>query len=341
MLNDKSIFELYSDCVQCPRSCGTDRTKGNTGFCLEDDKIRISVACLHFGEEPLITVHGGSGTIFLTGCNLRCAFCQNYQISQQKMGKEVSKEEFSEICLALQDCGAENINLVTPSHHIPKLALYIEEAKKRGLSLPVCWNSSGYDSVEMLKMLDGLVTVFLPDFKTLSSSLAKQLCAAENYPQTAEKALLWMIEHAPLKLVDVEKNGTKKTKMLQGVIIRHLFLPGRFEETVDVLSWLKQNADKKAVISLMSQYTPVPFKGSEQELNRRKTALSAIENRLVNKTEDEDLRDMIEAFDFDYLFYQDLTTDTDWLPDFEKKQPFSNALAKPVWHWKYGFLNKI
>ena len=149
-----------------------------------------------------------------------------------------------------------------------------------------------------------------------------------------------MIDHNPLNIIEIEKNGVKKDKMLQGVIIRHLFLPGRFEETTEVLGWLKENADGKAIISLMSQYTPVPFKGTEQELNRRKEALKAIENRLVNKTEDEDLRDLIEAYDFDYLFYQDLTTDTDWLPDFTRPQPFSNALAKVIWHWNYGFKSK-
>lgn len=334
-LND--IFDLYSCCCQCPRNCGVDRISGQVGFCLENADLKISVACLHFGEEPPVTVHGGSGTVFFSGCNLRCAFCQNYQISQQGMGKAVSKEEFSDICLRLQDAGAENINLVTPSHHIPKIALYIEEAKKNGLVLPVCWNSSGYESVEMLELLDGLVSVFLPDFKTLNGALSKKLCGAEDYPEVAKNALRWMVDHNPLKFSEIEKDGVKKQKLLQGVIVRHLFLPGRFEETVDVLSWLKENIDGKAIISLMSQYTPVPFSGTEEELKRRKTALSAIENRLVNKTEDMDLRDVIEAFDFDLLFYQDLTEDTDWLPDFSRKQPFSNALAKPVWHWNKGF----
>lgn len=337
MINPNTHKSSYSHCTQCPRNCGADRTNGATGFCLEDSKLRISVACLHFGEEPLITVHGGSGTIFLTGCNLRCAFCQNYQISQHGMGKEVSKEEFAEICLRLQDAGAENINLVTPSHHIPKLAQCLDEARKQGLSLPVCWNSSGYENTEMLEMLDGLVTIYLPDLKTLSCALSKKLFAAEDYPQAAEKSILWMIKHNPLKLVDIEKNGTIKQKMMQGVIIRHLFLPGKFEETADVLAWLKENADKKAIISLMNQYTPVPFKGDQQELEKREKSLSSIENRLVSTQEDSDLKDLIEAYDFDYLFYQDLSSDTDWLPDFERKQPFSNALATPIWHWKYGW----
>ena len=340
--------DLYENCLQCPRKCGVNR-KEALGFCKEPSDIRIAVACLHFGEEPLITVHGGSGTIFLTGCNLRCAFCQNYQISQQGMGANVSKEEFAEICLKLEEAGAENINLVTGSHHIPAIARGLEEARKQGLTLPICWNSSGYDSVESLKLLEGLVTIWLPDLKTLSPELSKSLCAAEDYPERAKEAVKWMIDHNPLKLTSVKKEVPdstsgkpgeiiEKDKILQGVIVRHLFLPGRFFETADVLQWLKENADGKAIISLMSQYTPVPFKGSEEELLKRKKSLSSIENRLVNESEDKDLRDLIEAYDFDYLFYQDLCSDTEWLPDFERKQPFSYKLAKPVWHFKYGFV---
>ena len=330
---------LYTACTQCPRACKTDRAGGKRGFCTENADLRVALACLHFGEEPLVTVHGGSGTIFLTGCNLRCAFCQNYQISQQGMGRAVSKDEFARMCLSLEEAGAENINLVTGSHHIPVLAEGLEEARRQGLSLPICWNSSGYDSPEMLKLLDGLVTIYLPDLKTLNPALSRQLCAAEDYGEKAKKALTWMIEHNPLNIVEVEKDGVKKEKILQGVIIRHLFLPGRFEETAEVLDWLKANADGKAIISLMSQYTPVPFKDSESELARREKALSAIENRLVTTSEDSDLQDLIEAYDFDYLFYQDLSDDTSWLPDFTRPQPFSNALAKPLWHWRDGFLN--
>ena len=260
--------ESYARCLQCPRACGVNRAAGKTGFCGESAELRIALACLHFGEEPLITVRGGSGTIFFTGCNLRCAFCQNYQISQQGMGAAVSTAEFADICLRLQEAGAENINLVTGSHHIPAIAAGLTQARSRGLTIPACWNASGYDSVEELKKLEGLVTVWLPDFKTLSSPLAQQLCAAADYPQRAKEALLWMIAHNPLHI--------EKDKLLQGVIIRHLFLPGRFAETADVLDWLKANADGKAIISLMSQYTPVPFADSAEGLSRRKQALSAI-----------------------------------------------------------------
>ena len=149
-----------------------------------------------------------------------------------------------------------------------------------------------------------------------------------------------MIQNNPLKIenrngVDRESGKqVEKEKMMQGVIIRHLFLPGRFEDTALALEWLKENADGKAVISLMSQYTPVPFDEDETQLGRRKEALSVIENRLVSQQEDEDLRDIIDAYDFEYLFYQDLCQDTEWLPDFKRTQPFSNLLAKPVWHWK-------
>ncbi|MCR5289972.1 MAG: radical SAM protein [Treponema sp.] len=334
----KATELLYQSCTQCPRNCKADRLAGKTGFCQEPADIRLATACLHFGEEPLITVHGGSGTIFITGCTLRCAFCQNYQISQQGMGNPITSQDFTDICLHLQDAGAENINIVTGSHCIPLLAEYLADAKAKGLTLPICWNSSGYESVKTLKLLKDLVHIWLPDLKTLNSTLSKELFGASNYPQAAKEAITWMIQNNPLRFSTKTANGIEKDKLEQGVIIRHLFLPGRFEETVETLSWLKENADGKAVISLMSQYTPVPFKGSPAELQHRTQALQAIENRLVTKTEDTDLRDIIEAFDFDYLFYQDLSDDTDWLPDFNRTQPFSNALAKPVWHWNKGLL---
>lgn len=334
------MSDLYSSCEQCPRKCRADRNI-NTGFCGEKKQIRIASACLHFGEEPLITVFGGSGTIFFTGCTLRCSFCQNYQISQKGMGREVSKEEFVKICLDLQKAGAENINLVTASHVIPLVAEYLKECREGGVTIPFCWNSSAYETVESLELLKGLVTIWLPDLKTLNSEVSKKLFAAEDYPEVASKAIAWMIKNNPLtveehKGIDRETGQkTSKEKMTQGVIIRHLFLPGRFEDTAMTLHWLKENADEKAVISLMSQYTPVPFDEDEKELERRRKALEVIENRLVSEEEDEDLRDIIEAYDFSFLYYQDLCQDTEWLPDFKRLQPFSNALAKPVWHWTF------
>ena len=323
-------IELYKNCRQCPRKCGIDRST-ILGFCREPADLRIAFAGLHFGEEPLVTVFGGSGTIFFTGCTLRCAFCQNYQISQDGFGRAVDRAEFTDICLRLQAAGAENINLVTGA------------ARDAGVTIPFCWNSSAYESVEMLELLRGLVTIWLPDLKTLDSTFAKKLFAAPDYPEAATRAIKWMIENNPLEISEIPEPpnakpaewaepGQPRDKMMSGVIIRHLFMPGHFAETADVLAWLKENADGRAIISLMNQYTPVPFEESADKLAARTTALSSIENRLVTSEEDADIQDLIEAYDFEYLFYQELTDDTSWLPDFRRPQPFSNKLATPVWH---------
>lgn len=324
---------MYTNCNQCPRHCNVNREE-KTGFCKEPAELRIASAGLHFGEEPLITVKGGSGTIFITGCTLRCAFCQNYQISQDGMGREVTSEEFTKICLELQAIGAENINIITGSHHIPRLAEFIKAAKEAGCTLPFCWNSSAYESVEMLELLKGLVTIWLPDLKTLDSNLSSTLFKAPDYPEVAAKAIKWMIANNPIKIEEVNRNGETFEKMTQGVIIRHLFLPGKFEQTCDTLSWLSEHADGKAIISLMNQYTPVPFEEDAACLETRNKSLSVIENRLTSQQEDEDIQDMLEVYDFEYLFYQELSDDTSWLPDFRNFQPFPNKLAKPVWHWK-------
>ncbi|MCR5764244.1 MAG: radical SAM protein [Treponema sp.] len=323
---------LYENCLQCPRKCAVDRTQ-KKGFCRETEALRIATACLHFGEEPLITVYSGSGTIFFTGCTLRCSFCQNYQISQQGIGREVSQEEFTMMCQKLQEKGAENINLITGSHHIPIIAQYIRHAKENGVSIPFAWNSSAYESTESLELLKGLIDIWLPDLKTLNPLMSKELFDAEDYPSAAKKAIRWMISNSPMHIIKVKKHGEAKEKMMSGVIIRHLFLPGRITDTQITLDWLKKFADNRACISLMSQYTPVPF---STETNAAQ--ITAFQNRLVNTEEDEQLRNMIEEYDFDYLFYQDLSDDTSWLPDFNRTQPFSNALATPIWHWKEGFI---
>ena len=326
-------MDLYENCEQCPRKCGVNRKSGAKGFCGESSAVRVASAGLHFGEEPLITVYGGSGTVFFSGCTLHCAFCQNYQISQQGIGKAISKSDFTKICLLLQEKGAENINLITGSHAIPLIAEYIADAKNAGVKIPFAWNSSAYESVESLELLKGLVDIWLPDMKTLNSEMSKQLFQAADYPKVSKKAIRWMIENSPLVIEEKKKNNDCREKMLSGVIIRHLFLPGRMEDTILTLDWLKTHADSKACISLMSQYTPVAF-------SERKEALGAFQNRLVNESEDKTLRKLIDQYCFEYLFYQDLSSDTDWLPDFNRRQPFSNALATPLWHWRDGFISE-
>ena len=234
----EQIEEFYKKCRQCPRKCGVDRksavveTKGSVvecptgcsettaesqkcgfdtasgllnhrsslGFCRETSDLRIAFAGLHFGEEPLVTVFGGSGTIFFTGCTLRCAFCQNYQISQDGFGRVVDCAEFTDICLSLQAAGAENINLVTGSHHIPKIAEFLRAARDGGVTIPFCWNSSAYESVEMLELLKGLVTIWLPDLKTLDRSFSKKLFFFFFYPEAATTVINWVIENNPLAL---------------------------------------------------------------------------------------------------------------------------------------------
>ncbi len=322
---------LYRSCTQCPRACGVNRAKAKTaGYCGETQTLRIASACLHFGEEPPVTANGGSGTIFITGCNLRCAFCQNYQISQQGMGAAVSQDDFVRICLALQDAGAENINIVTGSHAAPLLSEYIRHAKACGLALPVCWNSSAYETAETLELLADAVDIWLPDLKTLNPHVSGACFCAEDYPERAKAAISFMLDRAPPRFAPLS-GGCEK--MLSGVIIRHLFLPGRMDDTRLTLDWLKTHADGRACISLMSQYTPVPFPDGEKRLE----ALSAFENRLVSEQEFRTLTRLIGQYEFEYLFYQELEPDTEWLPDFTRTQPFSNELAKPVWHWAAGF----
>lgn len=352
-----------SDIEQLPSAANTLRR--GSGFCGETDEVRIAYAGLHFGEEPVITAGKGSGTVFFTGCNLRCSFCQNYQISQCGMGSAVSQDEFIKICLALQSRGAANINLVTASHIVPRLKDYLTAAREAGVVVPYCWNSSAYESIETLELLKGLVTVWLPDLKTLSKSIAKSLFAASDYGAVATRSIKWMVYNNPLHFEgggidgdsidgggidsdsidgDYDCGGTDEDtplprRLTSGVIIRHLFLPGRFDQTADVLEWLHNNIADRAIISLMTQYTPVPRGG--------RAAQNVMEDRLVNKREYTDLLEICEAYNFKRLYYQDLSEDTKdgtlgngdgWLPNFNNIDTFPNKLSVPVWHWKTGFI---
>ena len=329
MLNSEFGFlERYKSCKLCPRDCNVNRIIGKKAFCAETAELKIASACLHFGEEPPITGLGGSGTIFISGCNLHCVFCQNYQIALEGMGKVVDSNEFSKICLALQDKGAENINIVTGSHAIPAIAHGLRKAKKDGLSIPVCWNSSAFECVGALKLLEGLVDIWLPDLKTLNEQVSAKLFFTKDYGKTACEAILKMIEMSPLKFTTITKNDAECEKMLSGVIIRHLVLPEYVQDSYDVLDWLKFYVDNKAFVSLMSQYTPVP-----SDLKKIGPQSYLSQKDFTN------LEQELEDYDFEHLFYQELIEDDSWLPDFNRVQPFSNELATPVWHWKDGFVH--
>ena len=336
-----TLLLAYDSCRLCPHDCKVNRNKGELGICGESAELRLAFAGLHFGEEPLITGSGGSGTIFVSGCNLGCAFCQNFQISQEKMGSVVSTEDFATICLKLEKEGAENINIVTGSHAIPALALGLKEAKKKGLSIPVCWNSSAYENVEALDLLKNFVDIWLPDLKTLDDAFSSQAFRAKNYPEYAKKAIYWMMEKSRIKIQKstIEKKDSilefeslTLPKMLQGLIVRHLILPNRLEDSFSVIQWFKENIDTKGYLSLMSQYTPI--RGREKKID----AIKLMENRFLEEDELETAFDILDYFEIENGFYQELNPCDDWLPDFNQTQTFPNELAKPLWHWKYGFL---
>ena len=305
----------YNNCRLCPRSCNIDR-RSSHGFCGEGSSLCLGFAGIHSGEEPPITGNNGSGTIFVSGCNLGCAFCQNYQISKEGMGREVSTDKFSEICLALQRRGAENINIVTGSHAAPALALGIMEARQKGLNIPVVWNSSAYDGKESLDILEDFVDIYLPDLKTLNPQVSGKYFHAPDYPDRAKEAILRMMDSKPIKY-----NGIC---LSSGVIIRHLILPSYLDNSREVLEWFAKNCKGRALLSLMTQYTPVKSSGE-------------IPGRYVSEEEYNAVLYMLQEYEIDFGFSQELVRGSDWLPDFNRTNPFSSELSIPVWHWKTGF----
>jgi putative pyruvate formate lyase activating enzyme len=304
------IFNLYANCQLCPRACGTDRLVGNGGFCGEGAQLRLAFAGLHRGEEPPLSGKGGSGTVFVSGCNLGCAFCQNWQISRSpRLGRVVSADEFTALCLELQNRGAENINIVTGSHAVPAIAHYLSAAKTVGLRLPVLWNSSGYENPETLELLDGHVDTWLPDLKTLDSAIAARFFNAPDYPAATAGAILWMMRNRP-----------------GSVIIRHLILPGYLDSTRAVLRWFADNTQGGTQLSLMTQYTPI---GGSTPMSGAKHA----PGRFLDKREYETVLDWLEEFGIEDGFCQELVTGSDWLPDFNRPNPFASNLSVAVWHF--------
>ena len=242
--------------------CQVDR-EVTIGYCGVKQTLRVARAALHFWEEPCISGEEGSGAVFFTGCNLRCVFCQNFQIARAEQGKEITIERLAEIFLELQEQKANNINLVTATHYVPQVVEALKLAKEQGLGIPVIYNCGGYETVDTLKLLEGLVDIYLPDFKYVDSERAKRYSRAENYPEIAKEALAEMVRQQPK--AEFDERGIMK----KGVIVRHLMLPGGIKDSKAVVKYLYETYGDQIYISLMNQYTPLPHVAEYSEINRK------------------------------------------------------------------------
>ncbi len=251
-------------CNECPRRCNIDRSI-TKGFCGMSDKVSVARAALHMWEEPCISGENGSGAVFFSGCNLRCVFCQNACIARGMSGVEISVDRLSEIFLELQEKGAVNINLVTPSHYVKEIVKALTMAKNNGLTIPVVYNTSSYELVYTLKSLEGLVDIYLPDFKYVDSSLAMRYSHANDYYEVACAALAEM--HRQISACSFDEHGI----MTSGIIVRHLILPGHTADSKRVIKYIKDTYGDDVFISIMNQYTPLPHVSEYPEINRKVT----------------------------------------------------------------------
>lgn len=288
-----------SSCSLCPRRCGADRAAGQTGFCGAPEAPVVARAAPHFGEEPCISGTRGSGAVFFAGCNLRCVFCQNYALSRNQLGREITVQRLRDIFLELRDQGVHNINLVTPSHDARAIAQALDGLE---LGIPVVWNSSGYESVETLRMLEGLVQIYLPDLKYADAALAARYSAAPDYPETARAAILEMFRQTgPFRM---DGDGLLQS----GVLIRHLILPEQGDNSRRVIDWVSDTFEPGDVLfSLMSQYTPMGELAAFPEL--RHTVSPALNAAIYAHLLDSRIEDG---------FYQDLEAATgELIPKFD------------------------
>lgn len=286
----------------CPRRCGADRSV-TTGYCGVTDTLRVARAALHFWEEPCISGEEGSGAVFFSGCNLRCVFCQNAPIARAEQGKEITKERLAEIFLELQAQKANNINLVTGTHYVPQIIEALKKARAQGLRIPVVYNCGGYERVETLKALEGLVDIYLPDFKYMDAERAARYSHAGDYPQIAQAALAEMVRQQPKPEFD------ERGLMKKGVIVRHLMLPGGIRDSKEVVRYLHETYGERIFLSLMNQYTPLPYVADYPEINRK-----------LKKFEYERLVDYAISIGVDQGFIQEgETAEESFIPSFENE----------------------
>jgi len=256
-------MKLLEDCTVCPRECRVNRMAGETSICGMDSRLKISSANLHFGEEPPISGNRGSGTIFLSGCNLKCAYCQNYPISQLRNGEYISPEELADEMINLQKRGAHNINFVTPTHYVPQLMQSMLIAYQKGLTLPIVYNTSGYDKVETLRLLDGIVEIYMPDMRYSREESSKCYSQASDYPEINRAAIREM--HRQVGILELDKNDIA----LKGLLVRHLVLPEGISGSREIFEFIANEISPDTYVSLMSQYFPANRASSTKEISRR------------------------------------------------------------------------
>ena len=270
------MIELLKKCQICPHKCKIDRTQNQIGRCKSKDTVKIAKASVHRYEEPCISGENGSGTVFFSNCNLSCEFCQNYEISQKGIGKEISIERLAEIFLEQQEKGVNNINLVSPTSYAVQIIEAIKIAKNKGLNLPIIYNTNGYENVETIKMLNGYIDVYLPDLKYAEEDLARKYSKIENYFNIATSAIKEM--YSQVGKNEYDENGIIK----KGIIIRHLILPNHTENSKKVLKWIKENMPEDITVSVMAQYFPTYKAKNIDDINRTitKHEYQKIENYL-------------------------------------------------------------
>lgn len=294
------MIEQLIKCEICPFKCKVNRLNGEIGRCGCNDKIRIDKYQLHYFEEPCISGKDGSGTVFFSNCNFRCIFCQNYKISQERKGYEISIEELANIFIELQNKGANNINLVTPTTYAYQIIEAIKIARNKGLNLPIIYNTNGYESLTTLRDLKGYIDVYLPDLKYYSNEIAEKYSKAPQYFEIVTKAIMEMIKQVGSVVLD--ENGI----IQKGVIVRHLVLPNHIQNSKHILKWLKSNVDDTAYVSVMAQYFPT-YKAKEDKYIYRK----------LNKKEYQEIENYLYLLEFKNGFIQELGEhEEEYVPDF-------------------------
>ena len=291
--------------------CLVDRLSGQLGICGESDTMRIAWMGLHKGEEPPLTKEHGSGTIFFSGCPLHCRYCQNHQISRaggEKPAIAVSEQALARLMIDLQYKGAANINLVTGTHYIPSIIAALEIARSIGLSIPIVWNSSGYESIEGLEAIDPLIDLYLIDAKTFDAKVAKDFCGTPRYVDHLDDMFSWLFSTHPVTYVDNHEN-------LNGILIRHLLFPGTMDSTRQFLEWFAKRAKSHAWLSLMVQFVP---------------PLQDHHFTEITQAEYDELLVILEKLEIDEGFVQELADNIPWIPDFSRDNPFPASFADPL-----------